>query len=211
MLRDQCYSNIGRYPYGVQQISIGFGCETIGIVAHEIGHALGFFHEQSRYDRDDYVRILGRNIESGFASQFSKHSSKYIETYGVPYDFGSAMHYDQRVDVCAEKLACQFGGYTDPKNCSRCRCTDGLSAPLCADPTRTSKDCGQLKRQATARFQELSTSGSGECNYLITAPSRRAQILIEFVGTVRFPRQIPCRFQFVEIRYEHDLSTTGAR
>ncbi|VDK28788.1 unnamed protein product, partial [Anisakis simplex] len=85
-------------------------------------------------------------------------------------------------DVCAEKLTCKFGGYTDPKNCSRCRCTDGLSTPLCADPTRTSRDCGQLKRQATARFQELSTSGSGECNYLITAPSRRAQILIEFVG-----------------------------
>ncbi|KHN72054.1 Zinc metalloproteinase nas-34, partial [Toxocara canis] len=88
-----CYSNIGRYPFGAQQISIGSGCTSLGTVAHEIGHALGFFHEQSRYDRDDYVRILGENIEAGYSNQFTKRSSNIIETYGVPYDFGSVMHY----------------------------------------------------------------------------------------------------------------------
>ena len=41
------------------------GCTYIGTVAHELIHALGFFHEQSRNDRDTYVTVNYANILSG--------------------------------------------------------------------------------------------------------------------------------------------------
>ena len=60
----RCFSFIGQTG-GPQDISIGRGCEHKGVVIHEIFHALGRWHEQSRPDRDLFVRILTENILSG--------------------------------------------------------------------------------------------------------------------------------------------------
>ena len=46
-------------------ISLGNGCHTKAQALHEIMHTLGFFHEQSRFDRDLYVKILWWNIMPG--------------------------------------------------------------------------------------------------------------------------------------------------
>lgn len=41
-----------------------------GVILHEILHALGMFHEQSRPDRDDYVNLYRDNIWDGETNLF---------------------------------------------------------------------------------------------------------------------------------------------
>lgn len=55
-------------------MSLGPGCVHVGIVMHELMHAAGFWHEQSRHDRDFYVTINWRNIKYGKHHNFEKVS-----------------------------------------------------------------------------------------------------------------------------------------
>ncbi|XGW33505.1 hypothetical protein V3C99_017711 [Haemonchus contortus] len=89
---DGCWSYVGRNG-GLQNLSLGTGCEKVRIAAHEIGHALGFVHTHARHDRDDYITIDIGNIEPGETSQFETLSKTDNNNYGVPYDYGSVMHY----------------------------------------------------------------------------------------------------------------------
>lgn len=59
-------------------------------------HTVGFFHEQSRYDRDQYVDIVYRNIIPGTEDQFLKYRASRIDSLGVGYDYGSVLHYSSK-------------------------------------------------------------------------------------------------------------------
>lgn len=43
----------------------GAGCFRNGTIIHEFLHALGFYHQQSATERDDYVTIVWENIQAG--------------------------------------------------------------------------------------------------------------------------------------------------
>ena len=59
----RCSSAIGRRG-GRQTINLAAGCYRL-IPAHEIFHALGRLHEQSRPDRDNFITINMDNIRPG--------------------------------------------------------------------------------------------------------------------------------------------------
>lgn len=71
-------------------------CIFKGTVAHELIHALGFWHEQSRPDRDQYVRILYQNIIPGQEYNFNKQSWSSAQQLNTAYDYDSIMHYDPK-------------------------------------------------------------------------------------------------------------------
>ncbi|XP_004424499.1 PREDICTED: meprin A subunit alpha [Ceratotherium simum simum] len=87
-----CWSEVGDQHVG-QNISIGQGCDYKAIIEHEILHALGFYHEQSRTDRDDYVNIWWDEIISGYEHNFDTYDDDIITDLNTPYDYQSVMHY----------------------------------------------------------------------------------------------------------------------
>ncbi|KAL2082404.1 hypothetical protein ACEWY4_022222 [Coilia grayii] len=89
---DGCWSFVGDLGEG-QNVSIGARCDTRAIVEHELLHALGFYHEQSRSDRDDYVRIHWDQIIEGKEHNFNKYEDDTITDLNTPYDYESIMHY----------------------------------------------------------------------------------------------------------------------
>ncbi|XP_072905220.1 astacin-like metalloendopeptidase [Hemitrygon akajei] len=87
-----CWSFVG-YLKQVQNVSLDkSGCVSHGVIQHELLHAIGFNHEQSRSDRDDYVTILFDNIKEDVKNNFKKLDTNNL---GTTYDYTSVMHYDK--------------------------------------------------------------------------------------------------------------------
>nr|BAE72830.1 hatching enzyme [Tetraodon nigroviridis] len=85
-----CFSAMGRVGEK-QTVSLQrFGCVRHGVIQHEVLHALGFYHEHTRSDRDKYISILWDNIIDHYVYNFDKKETNNLNT---PYDYGSIMHY----------------------------------------------------------------------------------------------------------------------
>ena len=76
------------------------GCGEMGVIVHELAHALGFWHEQSRTDRDDHVTIMEENIHPLMMRNFKKYGHELTDPLGVEYDYDSIMHYGKMVRSC---------------------------------------------------------------------------------------------------------------
>ena len=84
-----CSSAVGRTG-GQQVINLAPRCNR-GSTIHEIGHALGLWHEQSRADRDSYLRIYFDRIKPDKLHNFDKHVDDGVDL--GEYDYHSIMHY----------------------------------------------------------------------------------------------------------------------
>jgi hypothetical protein len=109
-----CYSYVGRVGAVAQDVSIGPGCERKGIVIHELLHALGFYHEHSRSDRDSAVTVHLENVMKGYEPQFQKLTLAQNRLFGT-LDYGSVMLYGRNFfssngkDTLVPTIAVQIG------------------------------------------------------------------------------------------------------
>ncbi|MBT7670156.1 MAG: hypothetical protein HN623_11275, partial [Bdellovibrionales bacterium] len=102
---DGCFSKVGKIG-GEQELNLGKGCFKSHLILHQLLHAAGLWHEQSRCDRDQYIKIKWDNILTDKVDNFNRRCATLDECQGdlhcvveegvqsdLPYDRRSIMHY----------------------------------------------------------------------------------------------------------------------
>lgn len=83
-----CSSSVGMVG-GQQFINTDDLC-TANTLVHEMGHTIGFYHEQERQDRNQFVTVVYENIDKNRVGNYNLSSSEQDVGF---YDFASHMHY----------------------------------------------------------------------------------------------------------------------
>ncbi|CAG2118933.1 unnamed protein product [Medioppia subpectinata] len=87
-----CYATIGKDEDNPEMVSLGEGCYFSGTIVHELMHTVGFYHEQNRSDRDDYITIHWQNINELYNEEFKKLRPEENQIL-TPFDYNSIMLY----------------------------------------------------------------------------------------------------------------------
>ncbi|XP_023232099.1 zinc metalloproteinase nas-6-like [Centruroides sculpturatus] len=86
-----CNSHVGKQG-GRQILNLGRGCWNLGIIVHELGHVIGFYHEHNRPDRDRYIDIKWSNIIDEHTKTFLMYDKNLLRICDK-YSYDSIMHY----------------------------------------------------------------------------------------------------------------------
>ncbi|XP_014469873.1 PREDICTED: bone morphogenetic protein 1-like [Dinoponera quadriceps] len=212
-----CCSFVGKRGNGPQAISIGKNCDKFGIVVHELGHVVGFWHEHTRPDRDRHVQIIRDNIMSGQEYNFNKLTEEEVNSLGLPYDYDSIMHYAKNTfskgTYLDTILPMEIHGKKRPEIGQRIRLSEGDIAQT--NLLYKCYKCGRTLQENSGSFgspnhPNNSPSIDGErCEWRITA-THGERIVLNITSLDIFKSDF-CRSDYLEIRdgYWHKSNVLG--
>ncbi|XP_055623101.1 astacin-like [Toxorhynchites rutilus septentrionalis] len=99
-----CYSYVGRQSnndFNLINLQTPVCLMAVGTPVHEMMHAIGFYHEFVRPDRDEYIYINRSALlpelqtDEVYNDNFAKLQPQDGQTYNISYNYGSVMHYSR--------------------------------------------------------------------------------------------------------------------
>lgn len=144
-IQDSTANNSAVGMVGGSQIINITSWTSVFIVAHELGHCLGLFHEHQRPDRDTYLFINQNNVQGGpsgtiYLNNFPVQGAAH--GYG-PYDFDSVMQYDG----CSFSICCPAG--------STCACPSNCQTITVLPPNDTAWQANIGQRTHLSTYDQL--------------------------------------------------------
>ncbi|KAK6754955.1 hypothetical protein RB195_013746 [Necator americanus] len=164
----------------------------LGTVTHEIGHALGFFHTQSRYDRDSWVYVdlnnVPQNLQYNFAKEnafpndaFAEDPNQYTVT-AINMAYQNSMGQREAPAFSDVRMMnwlyncssfcmgvpvppCRQPGYQDPRNCYSCKCPRAFGGQYCEQlADGSAPNCNGAVVQATSSSWSTLNGVAGDPN-----------------------------------------------
>ncbi|KAL7638238.1 UNVERIFIED_CONTAM: hypothetical protein RMT77_010802 [Armadillidium vulgare] len=202
-----CCSFVGKRGNGPQALSIGKNCDKFGIVVHELGHVVGFWHEHTRPDRDNHVVIIRDNIQAGQDYNFNKLTSAEVNSLGQKYDFNSIMHYARATFAKATYLDTirprpEPGQESLPEIGQRVQLSEGDIAQT--NLLYKCPKCGRTYQEDAATFSSPSyinsspPPGGEKCEWRITATHGEKVVLN--ITSMDIYKSEGCKTDYLEIR-----------
>uniref|UniRef100_A0A182XBI8 Metalloendopeptidase n=1 Tax=Anopheles quadriannulatus TaxID=34691 RepID=A0A182XBI8_ANOQN len=92
----ECWADTGRQRRGPTYMNLPKRCsKRVGTVLHELLHVLGFLHQHTRPDRDQYLCVLYEHVRPHPIALYHYEIVRpwTDQAFPLPYDFASIMHY----------------------------------------------------------------------------------------------------------------------
>uniref|UniRef100_A0A0N5A6R1 Metalloendopeptidase n=1 Tax=Parastrongyloides trichosuri TaxID=131310 RepID=A0A0N5A6R1_PARTI len=236
--KDQCYSTLGRNEYAKHTyVRLTTRCaNSFGVIEHETCHGLGLFHEQMRFDRDNYVTFVEENVPQMYKWDVMWKENWELDSFNITYDYGSLMHYGHRLygktgnviinvkniepynKMLGQDVMLTFNDFKlinyyyciTNSLCLQCICPKEFEGDKCEKiKSRSSHNCPTQERIAVANKEYfISDIGTKRCMFYIKSKNEgRVHIRLTTVRTR--PRELCIPNVGLEVKYLKDKGVTG--